>query len=92
MSILADFLLLCLHVYFYVIVISVIVSWLVAFEVINAQNEKAKNLLALLNKATEPVYRPLRKFIPSIGGIDVTPIVVIFGIFLLERIIIRLLY
>ncbi len=92
MSIIADFLLLCLNVYFYVIVISVIVSWLVAFEVINAQNEKARNLLGLLNKLTEPVYRPLRKFIPSIGGIDVTPIVVIFGIFLLERIIIRLLY
>ncbi len=78
-------LLLALQVYFWIIITSVIISWLITFDVINAKNEKAQNLLRLLDKATDPVYRPLRKYIPAIGGIDITPIIVIFGIYLLER-------
>jgi YggT family protein len=78
-------LLLALQVYFWIIILSVILSWLIAFEVINVKNEKAQNLVRLLEKATDPVYRPLRKYIPSIGGIDITPIIVIFGIYLLQR-------
>lgn len=78
-------LLLALQVYFWIIILSVILSWLIAFEVINVKNEKAQNLIRLLEKATDPVYRPLRKYVPSIGGIDITPIIVIFGIYLLQR-------
>lgn len=79
-----------LDIYFWIIIISVVVSWLVAFEVINARNPQARNALRLLEKATEPVYRPLRKFIPSIGGIDITPIVVIIGIELLKHLVARI--
>lgn len=78
-----------LQVYFYIIIASVIVSWLIAFEVVNIKNPQAQNLVNLLNKLTEPVYKPLRKFIPPIGGIDITPIVVIFGIFILQELIAR---
>lgn len=90
MSFIGDILLLGLQIYFYVIIVSVIVSWLIAFEVINARNPQAQNLLQLLEKATEPVYRPLRKYIPPIGGIDITPIIVILGIYVLERIVISI--
>lgn len=79
-----------LQVYLWIIILSVIISWLIAFDVINARNEKAQNLIALLNRATDPVFRPLRKYIPPIGGIDLSPIVVIFGIYILERIVARL--
>ena len=89
MSLIAELLLLGLKVYFYIIIIQVIVSWLIAFDVINVRNPQAANLLRLLDRATEPVYKPLRKFIPPIGGIDITPIIVIFGIVLLENLIIR---
>ena len=85
MPIISQILLFGLQVYFYIIVIQVIVSWLIAFDVINARNPQAANLLRLLDKATEPVYKPLRKIIPPIGGIDITPIIVIFGIYLLEN-------
>lgn len=85
MSMIAQILLFGLKIYFYIIVVQVIVSWLIAFDVINAKNPQAANLLRLLDKATDPVYKPLRKFIPPIGGIDITPIIVIFGLYLLEN-------
>lgn len=84
MHFIGSLLLLALQVYFWIIILSVILSWLIAFEVINVKNEKAQNLIRLLEKATDPVYRPLRKYVPSIGGIDVTPIIVIFAIYLLQ--------
>ena len=78
-----------LEIYFYIIIASVIISWLIAFDVLNVRNPQAQNLVNLLNKLTEPVYKPLRKYIPAIAGIDITPIVVIFGIFLLQELVIR---
>ena len=91
MGTLVEFLLIALDIYIYVIIASAMVSWLIAFEVINVRNEQAANLVALLNRLTEPVYKPLRKYIPPLGGVDVTPIVVIFFIYLLKSVIIRLL-
>ncbi len=92
MSIIGQLLIFLLDVYFYIIIASVIISWLIAFEVLNVKNPQAQNLINLLNKLTEPVYRPLRKFIPPLGGIDITPIIVIFGIFLLQNLIARMMY
>ncbi len=92
MNIIGQLLIFILDVYFYIIIASVIISWLIAFEVLNIKNPQAQNLINLLNKLTEPVYKPLRKFIPPIGGIDITPIIVIFAIFLLQNLIVRMMY
>ncbi len=92
MNIIGQLLIFILDVYFYIIIASVIISWLIAFEVLNVKNPQAQNLIKLLNKLTEPVYKPLRKFIPPIGGIDITPIIVIFAIFLLQNLIVRMMY
>lgn len=89
MAILGQFLILILNIFFWIIVAQVILSWLIAFDVINIRNAKAQNLIMLLNKITEPVYKPLRKVIPAIGGIDITPIIVIFAISLLQNFIVR---
>ena len=91
MELLAKTLLFVIDVYFWIIIASVIISWLVAFEVFNASNPQAQNIIRLLEKLTEPVYRPIRKYIPSIGGIDVSPIIVIFGLYLLTDLVTRLL-
>lgn len=72
-------------VYIWIIIIQVLISWLVVFDVINVNNQKAQNLIGLLKKATDPVFKPLQKYIPAIGGIDITPIVVILGLTFLER-------
>ena len=85
-------LLLALDIYFWIVIISVALSWLIAFEVINARNEQAKNIVNLMNKLTEPVFKPLRKYVPSIGGIDITPIIVLFGISIAQHIIMRLMF
>lgn len=91
MELLAKTLLFVLDVYFWVIIASVVISWLVAFEVFNASNPQARNIINLLEKLTEPVYRPLRKYIPVIGGIDISPIIVIFALYLLKDLAVRLL-
>lgn len=89
MAAIGQLLIFILQVYFYIIIASVIISWLIAFEVLNVKNPQAQNLVNLLNKVTEPVYKPLRKFIPAIAGIDITPIIVIFAIFLLQELVAR---
>ncbi|MCB9982421.1 MAG: YggT family protein [Rhodospirillales bacterium] len=91
MNMLIQLISLAFDVYVLIIVLQVVVSWLIVFDVINTNNEKAQNLIALLKKATDPVYKPVQKFVPPIGGIDVTPIVVIFGLMILQSLITQLL-
>ena len=90
MSALGQFLLFCLDVYFYIIVVEVVVSWLIVFDVVNLRSPQAQNFLRLLRKATDPVMAPLRKVIPAIGGIDISPIIVIFAIFMLKGLVARM--
>ena len=71
---------LAFDIYVFVIIAQVAVNWLMIFDVINTKNEQAQNLVKLLKKATDPVYKPLRKYIPPIGGIDITPIIVLLGL------------
>ena len=75
---------LVLTIFYWIIIAQVIVSWLIAFEVINIRNPQARNLIELMHKITNPVYKPLRKYIPPIAGIDITPIIVIIGIIILR--------
>lgn len=88
MSMIGYLLSLAIQAYIMVIIIHVAVGWMIAFEIINAKNPQAQNLMRLLNRLTDPVYAPLRKYIPPIGGIDITPIIVIFGLSLIERFVI----
>lgn len=90
MNALGQFLLFVLDVYFYVVVIEVVASWLIVFEVINLRSPQAQNFLRLLRRATDPVMGPIRKIVPTIGGIDVTPIIVIFAIFMLKGLVARM--
>lgn len=92
MIFLGKLILLALNIYTWIIIASAVVSWLIAFQVINTNNPQAENLVRLLEKLTEPVYRPLRRYIPPIGGVDITPIVVIFGIWILQKIVVQLFF
>jgi len=66
-----------LNIYEWIVIIAVIVSWLTAFNVINQYNNFVRSLLRILIALTEPVFRPIRKVIPAIGGLDLSPIVVV---------------
>lgn len=91
MTIFGELLYFLLEVYVFIIIAGVIVSWLLAFGVLNLSNPQAANLVRLLNKAIDPVMRPVQKFVPSLGGIDISPIIVIFGIMLLQRLVVEIL-
>ena len=67
--------------------LQVAISWLIAFEVINTDNQAAKNLIRALKKATDPVYKPIRKYIPPVGGIDLTPLIVIILLQIFEQLL-----
>ena len=62
------------------IIISAILSWLVAFDVINLRNPMVYNIARFLDAVTRPILRPVQKIIPPIGGVDISPIVVLLVI------------
>ena len=73
-----------LEIYKWIIIAMILVSWLVAFNVINVHNDFVRTLLRVLTGLTEPVLRPIRKLIPPISGLDLSPIVVFLIIWFLQ--------
>jgi len=67
------------------IIISVVASWLVAFGVINTRNPTVYRILDLLNRATDPIFRPIRRLLPPMGGLDLSPMVVLLVVYLVRR-------
>jgi YggT family protein len=92
MSFIIDLLLLALQIYFWIIIATVVVSWLVVFDVLNTRNRWVLKLCNFLNQITNPLIIRLRKVIPPLGGVDLTPMIVIFGIYILQNILIHLKY
>lgn len=82
-----DLLILALTVYLYIVIASVIVSWLVMLQVMNLRNPLAKKINDLLTRATDPVYKRIQKILPPIGGFDFSPLVLLIGITLLQRLL-----
>lgn len=71
---LIEVILIALNLYWYVILASVIVSWLVAFGVINTYNATVRTILDVIYRLTEPALRPLRRILPDFGNVDLSPI------------------
>jgi YggT family protein len=74
-----------LQILVWVIIAQVIISWLVAFNVINTQSNFVRTVLDALDRLTAPLYRPIRKILPDFGGIDFSPIVLILAIQILRK-------
>jgi YggT family protein len=92
MRALLDVILLALQFYTWLIIAAAILSWLVAFNVVNARNDVVRAVWDFLHRVTEPALRPIRRILPNLGGIDVSPIILLLGIFFLQRIIALYLY
>lgn len=75
---------LALDIYFFLIIASAIMSWLVAFSVINTQNQFVRMIWEFLWRITEPALRPIRRFMPNLGGIDISPIILILVIYFIQ--------
>lgn len=76
-----------LGLYVWCIIISAILSWLVAFNVVNTSNKFIYMVGDFLYRITDPVLRPFRRWIPNLGGIDVSPVVVILLIFFIRNLL-----
>ncbi len=75
---------LLLNVLMYIIIAQAILSWLVAFNVINTYNDFVRSFLRALDVITEPLYRPFRKILPDFGGLDFSPLIVLLLIIILR--------
>ncbi len=83
--------LIALELYVYVVVISAILSWLVAFKVVNTSNRMVYMVGDFLYRITEPALRPIRRILPNLGGIDVSPLVLILVIIFAQKILGKIL-
>ena len=84
--------LLILDIYIWLLIAAAVLSWLIAFNVINTRNQFVAMVVDFLYRITEPVLRPIRNVLPSLGGIDISPVVLILIIILIKDIIVRYIY
>ncbi|TPL57507.1 YggT family protein [Mesorhizobium sp. B2-4-2] len=74
-----------LDLYWWIIIISAIFSWLYAFNVVNSRNQFVGSIGNMLYRLTEPALRPIRRFMPDLGGIDISPIILLLILFFLRQ-------
>ena len=87
-----DVVLFVLNAYIYLLIASAILSWLIVFNVVNTRNQFVAMVADFLYRVTEPLLRPIRSTMPNLGGIDISPVILILLIILLQRIIIYYIY
>ena len=92
MCALLDVVWLIMKTYVYIIIASAIMSWLIAFNVINGYNQVVATIGNFLYAVTEPLLRPIRRFLPNLGGLDISPVILLLIIFFLQNVMIRYLY
>ena len=69
-----------INIYFWIILAMVIMSWLIAFGIVNRSNPYVRQIGYALDRLTEPLLRPIRRFLPDLGGIDISPIILLIGL------------
>ena len=89
---LIGFIVLVIDLYIWVVIAGAILSWLIAFNVVNTQNRFVYSVADMLYRITDPALRPIRRVLPNLGGIDISPVILILIIFLIERVIIYYIY
>jgi YggT family protein len=76
-----------LDLYIWILIISAIISWLTVFNVLDTRNRFVYTIGDLLYRLTEPALRPIRRVLPNLGGVDISPILLILAIFFLQSLI-----
>jgi len=83
-----EIILLILDLYVWLLIASAILSWLIAFNVVNTRNQFVAAIAEFLYRITEPVLAPIRRLMPSLGGLDLSPIILILLIYLIQKLIV----
>ncbi len=76
-----------LTLYVWILIASAILSWLIAFNVVNTHNQVVATIADFLWRITEPVLRPIRTILPNLGGIDISPVIVILIIIFIQNVV-----
>src|SRR5713226_8821907 len=76
-----------IDIYTWIVIASAIMSWLVAFNVINVRNQFIRLVVDLLYRLTEPLLRPIRRILPNLGGVDISPVILLLGLFFLRSLL-----
>ena len=76
-----------LNIVWWIFLIMIIMSWLISFNVINTRNQFVNSVWRVLNQITEPILKPIRRIIPPVGGLDLSPLIVFVVIFFLQNLI-----
>jgi len=84
---LIGFLVLVLDLYIWVIIASAILSWLIAFNVVNTSNRFVFTVTDMLYRVTEPALRPIRSILPNLGGIDISPVILILFLLFIRDVV-----
>jgi len=87
-----DIILLILQIYIWLLIAAAVLSWLVAFNVVNTRNQVVHMVGDMLYRLTEPLLRPIRSMMPNLGGIDISPVILILLILFLANVIVRYVY
>jgi YggT family protein len=77
-----------LTLYLYIVIAMAILSWLIAFNVVNTRNPVVNMIAELLYRITEPVLRPIRSMLPNLGGIDISPVILFLIIIFIQAVVI----
>jgi YggT family protein len=85
-----DVIIALIHIYWWIVIISAVMSWLIAFNVINTYSRPVAMIGDFLYRATEPALRPIRQFLPNLGGLDISPIILLLILWFIERELIQL--
>ena len=81
-----------LNILWWIIIVQAVMSWLIAFNVINTHNDFVGQLWYVLERITEPLYRPFRRIMPDFGGLDLTPMVVLILLIIMQQAVVPYLY
>jgi len=81
-----------LNIFIWILIANAIFSWLYAFNVINTNNQFVSMIGRALYQMTDPVLRPIRRVMPDLGGVDISPIILILIIYLIQQVVIYYLY
>ena len=87
-----DIVLIILDLYVCLLIASAILSWLIAFNVVNTRNQFVAGVAESLYRITEPLLAPIRNFMPNLGGLDISPIILILIIIFIQRVIAYYIY
>ena len=81
-----------LNVLWWIIIVQAIISWLMAFNIINTQNDFVRSIWIALDRLTQPIYRPIRRIMPDLGALDLSPMVVLLGVIILQQAILPAIF